>query len=197
LEEAVWRSVTSESFVVLGITCQDILPPQLGWLYVLKVRRGSHGGGGIKEPYKKRLAQLEEQRVHEVRTEAPPHDRRVSLKRCRRPSNESQDGFVGARIGRGKNMSADKVAFDRVFGALEQTYGKGIFTLRMNGEIDVALQDEDENKFVLTISVDIPREKVEGFNGAVIRELNRAGLKTSSESSAKSSGKPKSWWKFW
>ena len=105
--------------------------------------------------------------------------------------------FVGARIGRGTNMSADQAAFDRVFSTLEQTYGKGIFTPRMNGEIDVALQDEDENKFVLTISVDLPREKVEGFNGAVIRELNWAGLKTSSESSAKPSGKPKSWWKFW
>ncbi len=105
--------------------------------------------------------------------------------------------FVGARISRGSNMSADQAAFDRVFSALEQTYGKGIFTPRMNGEIDVALQDEDENKFVLTLSVDLPREKVEGFNGAVIRELNRAGLKVSTESPAKSSGKPKSWWKFW
>jgi len=105
--------------------------------------------------------------------------------------------FVGSRIGRGTSMSADQAAFDRVFSKLEGSYGKGIFTPRMNGEIDVALQDEDENKFVLTISVDLPRAKVTEFNEAVINELNRAGLKTTDGSRTRTQEKSKPWWKFW
>jgi hypothetical protein len=86
--------------------------------------------------------------------------------------------FTGARIGRGGDMSADQVAFERTFDALESAYGKGIFSKRNNNSIDVALQDEDENKFIITISTDLPDEKVAEFNQAVIRELNLSGLRT-------------------
>jgi len=81
-------------------------------------------------------------------------------------------------LGLNPNTSAaEKAAFDRVFDALERSYGKGIFTPRNNGEIEVALNPV-ENFFALKISVQLPSTKVAEFNHAVMKELNRAGLKT-------------------
>lgn len=73
-------------------------------------------------------------------------------------------------------MSSDQAAFNGVFDALERTYGKGIFSRRNNNSIDVALQG-DGDTFILTISTDLPADKVDEFNTAVNRELKRAGLR--------------------
>jgi hypothetical protein len=84
--------------------------------------------------------------------------------------------FTGNRIGRGSDMSSDQAAFDGVFDALERTYGKGIFSRRNNNSIDVALQG-DGDTFILTISTDLPVDKVDEFSQAVNTELKRAGLR--------------------
>jgi hypothetical protein len=73
-------------------------------------------------------------------------------------------------------MSSDQTAFDGVFDALERTYGKGLFSRRNSNCIDVALQS-DGNTFILTVSTDLPADKVDEFNQAVNRELKRAGLR--------------------
>jgi len=105
--------------------------------------------------------------------------------------------FVGNRLGRGTDTSADIAAIEPVFDALEAIYGEGIFTKRNNNSIDFAMQNEVENKYILTISTDIPEEKFAEFNEAVIRELNRAGLKASDDTKPSStlvitSGNPQS-----
>jgi hypothetical protein len=78
-------------------------------------------------------------------------------------------------------MTPDQVAFGRVFDALERAYGEDVYTEPK--EVDL---NPDKNWFHLKLSVQLPRDTVMDFNQAVIKELNRAGLKT---------GKP--WWKFW
>ena len=89
--------------------------------------------------------------------------------------------FVGGRVGSGSSMTADQAAFNGVFDALEGKYGRGIFSERNRNSVDVALQDEKENQSILTISTDLPVEKIGDFNQAVIRELHYAGFAMTSD----------------